>query len=79
MGSLDDLKILDFSTLLPGPYATLMLADMGAEVLKISSASRPDIVLDYPPFIGDTGVSASQAWLKNRGGKGGCKRTCQRI
>lgn len=39
MGSLDDLKILDFSTLLPGPYATLMLADMGAEVLKISSAS----------------------------------------
>ena len=63
MGSLDDLKILDFSTLLPGPYATLMLAEMGAEVLKISSASRPDIVLDYPPFIGDTGVSASQAWL----------------
>ena len=63
MGSLDDLKILDFSTLLPGPYATLMLADMGAEVLKISSASRPDIVLDYPPFIGDTGVSASQTWL----------------
>ena len=63
MGSLDDLKILDFSTLLPGPYAILMLADMGAEVLKISSASRPDIVLDYPPFIGDTGVSASQAWL----------------
>ena len=37
MGSLDDLKILDFSTLLPGPYATLMLADMGAEVLKIIS------------------------------------------
>lgn len=63
MGSLDDLKILDFSTLLPGPYATLMLADMGAEVLKFSSASRPDIVLDYPPFIGNTGVSASQAWL----------------
>ena len=63
MGSLDDLKILDFSTLLQGPYATLMLADMGAEVLKSSSASRPDIVLDYPPFIGDTGVSASQAWL----------------
>lgn len=27
MGSLDGLKVLDFSTLLPGPYATLMLAD----------------------------------------------------
>ena len=31
--------------------------------LKISSASKPDIVLDYPPFIGDTGISACQAWL----------------
>ena len=40
-----------------------MLADMGADVLKVSSASKPDIVLDYPPFIGDTGVSACQAWL----------------
>ena len=63
MGSLDGLQVLDFSTLLPGPYATLMLADMGAEVLKVSSASKPDIVLDYPPYIGDTGISACQAWL----------------
>ena len=41
MGSLDGLKILDFSTLLPGPYATLMLADMGAEVLKIVTDPLP--------------------------------------
>ncbi len=70
MGSLDDLKILDFSTLLLGPYATLMLADMGAEVLKISSASRPDIVLDYPPFIGDTEC------LHHRHGLEEIKRPC---
>lgn len=63
MGSLDGLKILDFSTLLPGPFATLMLADMGAEVLKISSPSKPDIVVDYPPFIEGTDISANQAWL----------------
>ena len=63
MGALDGLKILDFSTLLPGPYASLMLADLGAEVLKISSASRPDLVVNYEPFIGDTGISACQAWL----------------
>ena len=63
MGSLDGLKILDFSTLLPGPYASLMLADMGAEVLKISSAGKPDLVMNYEPFIGDTGISACQAWL----------------
>ena len=63
MGALEGLKILDFSTLLPGPYATMMLADMGAEVLKISSAGRPDLVVNYEPFIGDSGISACQAWL----------------
>lgn len=63
MGALDGLKILDFSTLLPGPFATLMLADMGAEVLKISSKSKPDIVADYPPFIEGTDISVNQAWL----------------
>lgn len=63
MGSLDGLKILDFSTLLPGPYATLMLADMGATVLKISSKSKPDIVADYPPVVEGTNVSANHAWL----------------
>ena len=38
-GPLSSLKILDFSTLLPGPYATLMLSDLGADVLCIESLS----------------------------------------
>ena len=63
MGALDGLKVLDFSTLLPGPYASMMLADMGAEVLKVSSAGKYDLVMGYEPFIGDTGISACQAWL----------------
>ncbi len=63
MGAPGGLKILDFSTLLPGLYAMLMLADMGAEVLKIGSAGKPDIVADYPPFVWDTDISASRAWL----------------
>ena len=45
MGALDGLKILDFSTLLPGPYATLLLADLGAEVLKVSSRDKYDLVV----------------------------------
>lgn len=34
-GPLTGLKVLDFSALLPGPFATLMLADMGADVLRV--------------------------------------------
>lgn len=63
MKILQGLKILDFTTLLPGPYATLMLGDMGAEIIKISSPDKPDIVADYPPYTEDENLSANQAWL----------------
>jgi crotonobetainyl-CoA:carnitine CoA-transferase CaiB-like acyl-CoA transferase len=36
-GPLSSLKMLDFSTLLPGPYATMMLADMGADILWVDA------------------------------------------
>lgn len=60
-GPLASLKILDFSTLLPGPFASLLLADMGAEVLRIESPDRPDLLRILPPH--DQGVSASHAYL----------------
>ena len=63
MGSLDGLKVLDFSTLLPGPYASLMLADMGAEVLKISAPDRYDLVQHYGAHIEGTETTACSAWL----------------
>ena len=40
---LSSLKILDFSTLLPGPFASKTLADLGADVLRVETSSRPDI------------------------------------
>jgi len=62
-GALQGLKILDFTTLLPGPYATMCLADMGADVLKIVSGSRSDLVDSLPPFIPKTKLSAAAAQL----------------
>ena len=41
---LSSLKILDFSTLLPGPFATMLLADMGADVVRVEAPHRPDTV-----------------------------------
>jgi alpha-methylacyl-CoA racemase len=61
MTALNNLKVLDFSTLLPGPFATMMLADMGAEVLRIESPTRPDMTRQLPPFVGN--VSAKHATL----------------
>jgi alpha-methylacyl-CoA racemase len=58
---LASLKVLDFSTLLPGPFASLLLADMGAEVLRIESPTRMDLLRVLPPH--DGGVSASHAYL----------------
>jgi alpha-methylacyl-CoA racemase len=66
-GPLASLKVLDFSTLLPGPFASLMLADMGAEVLRIESPTRPDLLRVLPPH--DQGTSASHAYL-NRNKRG---------
>src|SRR3989338_1921820 len=60
-GPFSSLKVLDFSTLLPGPFASLLLADMGAEVLRVESPSRMDLVRVLPPH--DGGVSASHAYL----------------
>jgi alpha-methylacyl-CoA racemase len=60
-GLLSSLKVLDFSTLLPGPFASLLLADMGAQVLRIESPTRLDLLRVLPPH--DHGVSASHAYL----------------
>lgn len=52
-GPLVSLKILDFTALLPGPFATMLLADMGADVVRVESPTRPDMVRFMPPFDGD--------------------------
>ncbi|MBX6329872.1 MAG: CoA transferase [Pseudolabrys sp.] len=65
MQPLSGLLVLDFTTLLPGPLATLMLAEAGAEVIKIERPGGEDM-RRFPPLI--EGTSAAFAML-NRGKK----------
>lgn len=60
-GPLSNLKVLDFSALLPGPFGTMILADLGADVLRVESPSRPDMVRMLPPM--EEGVGAVHGYL----------------
>jgi crotonobetainyl-CoA:carnitine CoA-transferase CaiB-like acyl-CoA transferase len=60
------IRVLDFSTLLPGPLATLILAEAGAEVIKIERPGRGDEMRSYLPKFGSDSVNFA---LLNRGKK----------
>lgn len=50
-GPLLGLRILDLTRLLPGPLGTMLMADMGAEVIKIENPNAPDYVRAFPPYV----------------------------
>ncbi|MEO8630621.1 MAG: CoA transferase [Betaproteobacteria bacterium] len=56
MQPLAGIRVLDFSTLLPGPMATLMLAEAGAEVIKIERPESGEELRSYRPRFSDTSV-----------------------
>lgn len=51
MAPLKDIVVLDFSTLLPGPMATLLMADAGATVIKIERPPIGDLMRAYQPSV----------------------------
>ena len=61
---LQDIRVLDFSTLLPGPLASLILAEAGAEVIKVERPGAGEDMRAYPPHL--DGMGGSFAML-NRG------------
>lgn len=56
-GPLAGLVVADFTRVLAGPYATMMLADMGAEVVKVERLGVGDETRAWTPPVGPTGLS----------------------
>lgn len=50
-GALSGVKVLDLSRVLAGPFCTMMMADMGAEVIKVEMPGTGDDSRAFPPFI----------------------------
>lgn len=49
-GPLAGVKVLDFSRILSGPYASMVLADLGAEIIKVEAIGTGDETRNFPPF-----------------------------
>src|SRR5881394_3820339 len=58
---LSDIRVLDLSRLLPGGFCSLLLADFGAEVLKVEDTGMGDYVRWAPPYYEEAQESARSA------------------
>jgi alpha-methylacyl-CoA racemase len=52
-GALADIRVLDMTRLLPGGFCSLLLADLGADVIKVEDTGMGDYVRWAPPYYGD--------------------------
>ncbi|MCO5132687.1 MAG: CoA transferase [Xanthobacteraceae bacterium] len=51
-GPLKGLVVLDITRVVAGPYCSMLLADMGATVIKVEHPDDPDYARTFPPFVG---------------------------
>jgi crotonobetainyl-CoA:carnitine CoA-transferase CaiB-like acyl-CoA transferase len=64
-GALEGLRVLDLTTHLSGPYCAMLLADHGADVIKVEPPGEGDAARRMPPFVG--GESAPfMVWNRNK-------------
>lgn len=76
-GALQGVRVLDLTRFYSGPFATLMLAGFGAEVIRIDGPAKGDPTMTGPPFLGKDGLSLERrhdsdlglAYLKRCRGK----------
>ncbi len=65
-GPLAGVRVLDLTRLLPGGFCSLLLADFGAEVLKVEDPRGGDGLRDWPPFCDGAGSAAFLALNRNK-------------
>ena len=68
-GPLTDVKVLDLTWVLSGPYAAMTLCDLGADVIKVERPPFGDVARTTGPFIGTTERESSYFFSINRGKK----------
>jgi succinyl-CoA--D-citramalate CoA-transferase len=52
-GPLDGIKVLELGSMLAGPFLGALLADFGAEVIKLEKPGKPDPLREWPPHKGE--------------------------
>ena len=60
-GALEGIRVLDLSRLLPGGFCSLLLADFGADVIKVEDTGSGDYIRSWPPFYDGVEDSAKSA------------------
>lgn len=53
---LDGIRVLDLTVALAGPYGSLLLGGLGAEVIRVESPGGGDIARNNPPYVGEEGI-----------------------
>ncbi|PLC52047.1 carnitine dehydratase [Pollutimonas nitritireducens] len=60
--ALQGIRVVDFTHYIAGPLATMIMADMGADVIKVEAPGRGDDFRQYPPMIPEFGGGAPWMW-----------------
>lgn len=60
--ALQGIRVVDFTHFIAGPFATMILADMGADVVKVEAPGRGDDFRQYPPMVEAFGGGVPYVW-----------------